>query len=109
MFFKILIMSVLIFADSEPKQSRAVSQKQILDGCVKSLNQAPDKEKQICECVVANLSIKANDYQLQILAREYSGKGGSVSGELGDYDVKVADGCLADPKWRMKIESTDGH
>jgi hypothetical protein len=112
MMFKILlVLSAVSFAAPKgEKINRSDLKKRILAGCMELSKDsgAADKNKQTCNCVVENFDKKANDYQLKLLAENYTGKKSSIadkeiySSTVQSFDYEVAEGCLKDPNWRIK-------
>lgn len=91
------------------KVNRAELKKTILSGCTDMLKSVADKKQKVCDCIVKNFDIKANDYQLKLLAENYKPQHKDNKNEvegsvIADFDYEVATACRENPNWRIKVE-----
>lgn len=116
-FLLALILTIPLLAAANPtkpvKKAKSVkmeisSTERLKTACVKQAKDAAMKSpEQLCECVSRNMS-KLTEKERSLIARTYEGDEKaeaelekSANAALQNYDVEVAENCLADPTFKV--------
>lgn len=106
----VLMMGFSAYAENVPRRE---SKAKILSGCLLLLKSNAEQKQAICQCIVRNFDKKANDGQLELLAKEYTIEAAANNAKstesveiygttLNNFDNKVATMCFENPKWTIE-------